>query len=54
MAGTEVVYSADGVDFVGTVFAPTGSGPAPGVLVTHESPGITDHTLNAAARLSAW
>jgi dienelactone hydrolase len=52
MAGTKVAYSADGVEFVGTVFAPTGSGPAPGVLVAHESPGITGHTLNAAERLA--
>jgi dienelactone hydrolase len=52
MAGTKVAYSAEGVEFIGTVFAPAGSGPAPGVLVAHESPGITQHTLDAAGRLS--
>lgn len=52
MAGTKVAYSAEGVEFVGTVFTPAGSGPAPGVLVAHESPGITQHALDAAERLS--
>jgi len=52
MAGTKVAYSAEGVEFVGVVFAPAGSGPAPGVLVAHESPGITGHTLDAAERLA--
>lgn len=53
MAGTKVAYSAEGVEFVGTLFLPPGDGPAPGVLVAHESPGITDHTLAAAERLAA-
>jgi len=52
MAGTKVAYSAEGVEFVGTVFMPAGSGLAPGVLVAHESPGITQHTLDAAERLA--
>lgn len=52
MSGTKVVYSAEGVEFVGTLFAPAGSGPAPGVLVAHESPGVTEHTLNAARKLA--
>ena len=52
MAGTKVAYKAEGVEFVGTVFAPAGSGPAPGVLVAHESNGITRHTLDAAERLA--
>jgi len=52
MAGTKLAYSAEGVEFVGTLFLPAGSGPAPGVLVAHESPGVTPHTLNAAARLA--
>jgi dienelactone hydrolase len=52
MAGTKVAYSAEGIEFVGTVFAPAGSGSAPGVLVAHESPGVVEHTLNAARRLA--
>jgi dienelactone hydrolase len=51
-AGTQVAYSAEEVEFVGTLFVPSGSGPAPGVLVAHESPGITAHTLEAAERLA--
>jgi dienelactone hydrolase len=52
MTGTKVAYSAEGVEFIGTVFTPAGSGPAPGVLVAHESPGITGHTVDAAERLA--
>lgn len=52
MTGTKVAYSAEGIAFVGTLFAPAGSGPAPGVLVAHESPGVTEHTLEAARRLA--
>lgn len=52
MAGTKVAYSAQGIEFVGTLFTPGGSGPAPGVLVAHESPGITEHTLDAAKTLA--
>ena len=52
MSGTKVAYSAEGVEFVGTLFAPAGSGPAPGVLVAHESPGVTEHSLEAARRLA--
>jgi dienelactone hydrolase len=52
MSGTKVAYSAEGIEFIGTVFTPSGSGPAPGVLVAHESPGVTEHTLNAARRLA--
>lgn len=52
MAGTKVAYSAEGLEFVGTLFQPAGAGPAPGVLVAHESPGVTEHTLNAAQRLA--
>jgi dienelactone hydrolase len=45
-------YTAEDVEFVGVLFEPAGSGRAPGVLVAHESPGITDHTLKAAERLA--
>lgn len=52
MTGTKVAYTAEGIEFVGTLFTPAGSGPAPGVLVAHESPGVTEHTLKAAERLA--
>lgn len=53
MPGTKLAYSADGIEFIGTLFLPAGDGPAPGVLVAHESPGVTQHTLDAAARLAS-
>ena len=52
MSGIKVAYSAEGVEFVGALFLPEGSGKAPGVLVAHESPGVTGHTLDAAERLA--
>jgi dienelactone hydrolase len=52
MAGVKVAYRAEDIEFVGTLFTPKGTGPAPGVLVAHESPGVTHHTLDAAERLS--
>jgi dienelactone hydrolase len=52
MTGTKVTYSAEGLEFVGTLFEPAGAQSAPGVLVAHESPGITAHTLNAAKKLA--
>ena len=52
MDGTKVAYSAEGIEFIGTLFTPAGSGAAPGVLVAHESPGVTEHTLDAARRLA--
>lgn len=52
MDGARVTYTAEGIEFVGTLFEPAGSGPAPGVIVAHESPGVTEHTLAAARRLA--
>lgn len=52
MAGTKVAYAADGVDFIGRMFEPAGSAQAPGVLVAHESNGITQHVLGVAERLA--
>lgn len=52
MDGARVTYTAEGIEFVGRLFEPAGSGPAPGVIVAHESPGVTEHTLAAARRLA--
>ena len=52
MAGTRISSSAEGVEFVCTLFTPAGSGPAPGVLVAHEFPGLSGHTYEAAERLA--
>lgn len=52
MAGEATTYEADGITFVGKLFHGGGEGRRPGVLVAHESPGVTDHTLEAAERLA--
>ena len=38
----EVHYSADGLDLVGTLAIPDGSGPFPLVLIAHEGPGLDE------------
>lgn len=53
MDGIATPYEADGAAMIGRLFLPDGEGPAPAVLVAHESPGITGHTLDAARRLAA-
>ncbi len=53
MDGIATPYEADGAAMIGRLFEPAGDGPAPVVLVAHESPGITGHTLDAARRLAA-
>lgn len=53
MDGQPLAYAADGAEMIGRLFEPAGSGPAPLVLVAHESPGITEHTRAAARRLAA-
>ena len=52
MAGVNVAYSADGVDMVGKLYEPAGSGTAPSLLVAHESPGLTGHTEAICERLA--
>lgn len=52
MDGIATPYEADGATMIGRLFLPAGDGPAPAVLVAHESPGITGHTLDAARRLA--
>jgi dienelactone hydrolase len=52
MDGEPLAYAADGAEMIGRLFEPAGSGPAPLVLVAHESPGITEHTLHAARRMA--
>ncbi|RYF94102.1 MAG: dienelactone hydrolase family protein [Caulobacteraceae bacterium] len=52
MDGTPLPYSADGAAMIGRLFEPAGIGAAPLVLVAHESPGITEHTLQAARRMA--
>lgn len=53
MDGKPLAYAADGAEMIGRLFEPAGADKAPLVLVAHESPGITEHTLAAARRLAA-
>lgn len=53
MARTDVAYSADGADMIGRLYVPDGSGARPGILVAHESPGLTGHTEAICERLAA-
>ncbi|HEY9218462.1 MAG TPA: dienelactone hydrolase family protein [Phenylobacterium sp.] len=47
-----IAYQADGLEMIGQLFAPSGGGARAGVLVSHESPGLADHTRSIAARLA--
>src|SRR5580692_10357300 len=38
----EVSYTADGRNLVGTLTLPSGDDPRPGVLISHEGPGLDD------------
>lgn len=52
MSGKPVAYSADGLEMIGKLYEPAGSGTAPGLLVAHESPGLTGHTEAICERLA--
>src|SRR5580692_9249691 len=48
----EISYQADGRSMVGTLVLPEGTGRRPGVLVSHEGPGLDDHARSRAVRLA--
>lgn len=48
----ELAYSVDGTRFVGEVLDGSDGRRAPGILVAHEGPGLTEHTVEFARRLS--
>ena len=48
----EVHYSADGLDLVGTLAIPDGSGPFPLVLIAHEGPGLDEIQRNRASEIA--
>jgi len=53
MASTrDISYEADGSTMIGTLALPDGTGRRPGVLVSHEGPGLDDHARAIAARLA--
>jgi dienelactone hydrolase len=47
-----VAYEADGLDMVGHLAVPDGTGPRPAVLVAHEAPGLDDVHRERAERLA--
>ena len=53
MSSQSLTYEADGASMVGRLHLPAGAGKAPGLLVAHESPGITGHTIAISERLAA-
>ena len=48
----EISYDADGRTMVGTLALPDGSERRPGVLVSHEGPGLDDHARDIAVKLA--
>ncbi len=48
----DIPYQADGRAMVGTLALPEGTGRRPGVLVSHEGPGLDDHARSRAVRLA--
>jgi dienelactone hydrolase len=47
-----IEYTAEGIDMVGFLVTPDGDGRRPGVLVSHEGPGQSDHERGVARRLA--
>src|ERR1700689_2703100 len=48
----DITYSADGRTLVGTMVLPDGSDRRPGILVSHEGPGLDDGARGVARRLA--
>jgi dienelactone hydrolase len=47
-----IEYTAEEIDMVGLLVVPDGEGRRPGVLVSHEGPGQSDHERGVARRLA--
>jgi dienelactone hydrolase len=47
-----ITYEADGVSMIGQLAVGSGSRKRPGILVAHESPGVTEHVTRIAERLA--
>lgn len=48
----EIAYEADGVRMIGQLAVGAGDQKRPGILVAHESPGVTRHVTDIARRLA--
>ena len=53
MENHEIEYDADGMRAVGFLAVPDGEDRRPGVLVSHEGPGIDDQAKGRASRIAA-
>ena len=53
METQEIEYQADGMRAVGFLAVPDGSDKRPGVLVSHEGPGIDDNAKGRARRIAS-
>ena len=51
--GQHISYELEGVTYIGYLALPEGNDKAPGVLVCHEGPGISENTFTKADRLAA-
>jgi dienelactone hydrolase len=49
----QITYQADGTDLTGFLARPARADPAPGILVAHEAPGVSDHVKARAQQLAA-
>ena len=52
MQTSEIEYTHDGQRYVGYLAVPDGTGKVPGVLVSHEGPGMDDHAKSRARRIA--
>jgi dienelactone hydrolase len=48
----DITYTADGRNLIGTLALPDGTGQRPGVLISHEGPGLDDFGRSRATRLA--
>ena len=48
----DISYEADGRTMIGMLALPDGDGLRPGILVSHEGPGLDDHAKGRAERLA--
>ena len=53
METREIEYDADGLHAVGYLALPDGDDVRPGVLVSHEGPGMDDHAKSRARRIAS-
>ena len=53
METTSIRYDFAGTEMIGYLALPDAAGPRPGVLVSHEGPGLEDHAKSKADRLAS-